>query len=248
MIEYKHYVYRHIRLDTNQVFYVGIGTQSSKITKYLRARNKTKRNEIWKKILNKSKDFKWEIVFESDDYEIIKNKEKELIALYGRRDLGIGTLINFTDGGEGRKGSQNRITPTYQIDLKGNIIKEWINIETICKELNIHRQSLYAVLNKKVWTCRNFIWVYKEKYNKTYVQEIVFKINKNKERVKNGLRKSGKIYQYDLDNNFINEFNSIKEASLKTNTRYSCICCCVNNINKREIANNFIWKKQKIAG
>jgi len=47
----------------------------------------------------------------------------ELIALYGRKDLGKGTLINFTDGGEGRKGSQNRITPTYQIDLEGNIAK-----------------------------------------------------------------------------------------------------------------------------
>ena len=61
-------------------------------------------------------------------------------------------------------------------------------------------------------------------------------------------RSCKKVYQYDLDNNFINEFSSIKEASLKTNTRYSCICCCVNNINKRKIANNFIWKKQKIAG
>ena len=237
------YVYTYTRLDKDEIFYVGIGSDFN----YKRAKNKSLRTDYFKKIINKSK-CRLDIVFDDLTWEEACLKEIELIALYGRRDLGIGTLINFTDGGEGRKGSQNRITPTYQIDLKGNIIKEWINIETICKELNIHRQSLYAVLNKKVWTCRNFIWVYKEKYNKTYVQEIVFKINKNKERVKNGLRKSGKIYQYDLDNNFINEFNSIKEASLKTNTRYSCICCCVNNINKREIANNFIWKKQKIAG
>lgn len=237
------YVYTYTRLDKNEIFYVGIGSDS----KYKRAKNLSLRTDYFKKIINKS-EYKLDIVFDDLTREEACLKEIELIALYGRKDLGIGTLINFTDGGEGRKGSQNRITPTYQIDLEGNIIKEWINIETICNELNIHRQSLYAVLNGKVWTCRDFIWVYKEKYNKTYVQEIVFKINKNKERVKNGLRKSGKIYQYDLDNNFINEFSSIKEASLKTNTRYSCICCCVNNINKRKIANNFIWKKQKIAG
>ncbi len=237
------YVYTYTRLDKNEIFYVGIGSDS----KYKRAKNLSLRTDYFKKIINKS-EYKLDIVFDDLTWEEACLKEIELIALYGRKDLGIGTLINFTDGGEGRKGSQNRITPTYQIDLEGNIIKEWINIETICNELNIHRQSLYAVLNGKVWTCRDFIWVYKEKYNKTYVQEIVFKINKNKERVKNGLRKSGKIYQYDLDNNFINEFSSIKEASLKTNTRYSCICCCVNNINKRKIANNFIWKKQKIAG
>ena len=237
------YVYTYTRLDKNEVFYVGIGSDS----KYKRAKNLSLRTDYFKKIINKSK-YKLDIVFDDLSWEEACLKEIELIALYGRKDLGKGSLINFTDGGEGRKGSQNKITPVYQIDLQGNIIKEWVNIETICKELNIHRQSLYAVLNKKVWTCRDFIWVYKEKYNKTYVQEVVFKINKNKERVKNGLRKSGKIYQYDLDNNFINEFSSIKEASLKTNTRYSCICCCVNNINKRKIANNSIWKKQKIAG
>ena len=224
------YVYTYTRLDKNEIFYVGIGSDS----KYKRAKNLSLRTDYFKKIINKS-EYKLDIVFDDLTWEEACLREIELIALYGRKDLGIGTLINFTDGGEGRKGSQNRITPTYQIDLEGNIIKEWINIETICNELNIHRQSLYAVLNGKVWTCRDFIWVYKEKYNKTYVQEIVFKINKNKERVKNGLRKSGKIYQYDLDNNFINEFSSIKEASLKTNTRYSCICCCVNNINKRKI-------------
>lgn len=237
------YVYTYTRLDKNEIFYVGIGSDS----KYKRAKNLSLRTDYFKKIINKS-EYKLDIVFDNLSWEDACLKEIELIALYGRKDLEKGNLVNFTDGGEGRKGSQNKITPVYQIDLQGNTIKEWVNIETICKELNIHRQSLYAVLNKKVWTCRDFIWVYKEKYNKTYVQEIVFKINKNKERVKNGLRKSGKIYQYDLDNNFINEFSSIKEASLKTNTRYSCICCCVNNINKRKIANNFIWKKQKIAG
>ncbi len=237
------YVYTYTRLDKNEIFYVGIGSDS----KYKRAKNLSLRTDYFKKIINKSK-YKLDIILDDLTWDEACLKEIELIALYGRKDLGTGNLVNFTDGGEGRKGSQNKITPVYQIDLQGNIIKEWVNIETICKELNIHRQSLYAVLNKKVWTCRDFIWVYKEKYNKTYVQEIVFKINKNKERVKNGLRKSGKIYQYDLDNNFINEFSSIKEASLKTNTRYSCICCCVNNINKRKIANNFIWKKQKIAG
>ena len=236
------YVYTYTRLDKNEIFYVGIGSDS----KYKRAKNLSLRTDYFKKIINKS-EYKLDIVFDDLTWEEACLKEIELIALYGRKDLGIGTLINFTDGGEGRKGSQNRITPTYQIDLEGNIIKEWINIETICNELNIHRQNLYAVLNGKVLTCNKFIWAYKEKYDKMYIQEIIFKINKNKKRLKNGLRKSGKIYQYDLDNNFINEFSSIKEASLKTNTRYSCICACVNNLNKRKIANNYIWKK-KIVG
>ena len=237
------YLYTYTRLDKNEIFYVGIGSDS----KYKRAKNLSLRTDYFKKIINKSK-YKLDIVFDNLSWEDACLKEIELIALYGRKDLGTGTLVNFTNGGEGRKGSQNKITPVYQIDLQGNTIKEWVNIETICKELKVFRNSIYNVLNGKVLTCKKCIWVYKEKYNKTHIDGIVFKINKNKERLKNGLRKSGKIYQYDLDNNFINEFSSIKEASLKTNTRYSCICCCVNNINKRKIANNFIWKKQKIAG
>ena len=173
------YVYTYTRLDKNEIFYVGIGSDS----KYKRAKNLSLRTDYFKKIINKS-EYKLDIVFDDLTWEEACLKEIELIALYGRKDLGIGTLINFTDGGEGRKGSQNRITPTYQIDLEGNIIKEWINIETICNELNIHRQSLYAVLNGKVWTCRDFIWVYKEKYNKPNVQKIVFKKNKNKQKEK----------------------------------------------------------------
>lgn len=238
------YVYTYTRLDKNEVFYVGIGSDS----KYKRAKNISLRTDYFKKIINKSK-YKLDIVFDNLSWEEACLKEIELVALYGRKDLKTGTLVNFTDGGEGRKGSQNKITPIYQINLQGTIIKEWVNVEIICNYFNINRHNLYAALNNKVFTCNKFIWCYKEKYNNSHIEDIVFKINKNKQRLKNGIAKeSGKIYQYDLDGNFINEFNSIKEASLKTNTRYSCICCCVNNTNKRKIANNFIWKKEKIAG
>lgn len=40
------YVYRHIRLDKNEVFYVGIGSDNK--GKYLRAHGKEKRNKYWK--------------------------------------------------------------------------------------------------------------------------------------------------------------------------------------------------------
>jgi hypothetical protein len=237
------YVYTYTRLDKNEVFYVGIGSD----TKYKRAKNLSLRTDYFKKIINKS-EYKLDIVFDGLSWDEACLKEIELISLYGRKDLKTGTLINFTNGGEGRLGSQNRITPVYQIDLEGNILKEWVNIEIICKELSIDRHNLYAALNNKVLTCSRFIWVYKKKYNKKHIEGIIYNVNKNKERMKNGLRKSGKIYQYDLNDNLINEFSSIKEASLKTKTRYSCICACVNNLNNRKIANNFIWKKQKIAG
>ena len=94
----KHYLYRHIRLDTNEVFYVGIGTKHKKW--YTRSYNKTNRNIFWKRVVEKT-DYEVEIVLESDDYDFIQQKEIEFIALYGRRNLGTGTLVNLTDGGEG---------------------------------------------------------------------------------------------------------------------------------------------------
>jgi ferredoxin-NADP reductase len=42
-----------------------------------------------------------QILFQDVSIEFAKEKEKELIALYGRLNLGTGTLCNLTDGGDG---------------------------------------------------------------------------------------------------------------------------------------------------
>ena len=100
-----YYLYRHIRLDKNEPFYVGIGTVSkterlsTDYRYFRRAFSVSRRNTIWKRIVEKT-DYEVEILLESDDYEFIKQKEIEFIALYGRKDLGKGSLANLTDGGE----------------------------------------------------------------------------------------------------------------------------------------------------
>lgn len=95
----KHYLYKHIRLDKNEVFYVGIGT-IQKNSSYKRAFSVFGRSSYWKRITSKT-DYKVEIILESNNFEFIKQKEIEFIKLYGRKDLGLGTLCNLTDGGEG---------------------------------------------------------------------------------------------------------------------------------------------------
>jgi len=107
-----HYCYRHIRPDTNVPFYIGIGVKNRKNpisfeSDYHRAFACVgKRRPLhWKRIFDKN-DGKIvvEIIYESSSREEIKNKEKEFIQLYGRVDLGTGSLINKTDGGDGGKG------------------------------------------------------------------------------------------------------------------------------------------------
>ena len=89
-------LYRHIRTDKQEVFYIGIGENES------RAYNKKNRTRVWKNTA--SKGYETEILFEDLAWEQAAEKEKEFIALYGRKDLGLGTLVNLTDGGEGTIG------------------------------------------------------------------------------------------------------------------------------------------------
>jgi len=106
-IENKYYLYRHIRLDKNEPFYIGIGTKYKKFhthkREYARAFQKRDRNQFWKFIVNKTK-YKIDIIFETNDYEIIKLKEIEFIKIYGRKNTNTGSLVNLTDGGEGNVG------------------------------------------------------------------------------------------------------------------------------------------------
>jgi hypothetical protein len=91
------YVYQHIRLDTNEVFYIGIGK-----TKY-RVFDKRSRNKYWHHIVNKA-GYSVEIIFGGITWEEACQKEKELIEYYGRKDLGLGQLVNMTEGGDGSVG------------------------------------------------------------------------------------------------------------------------------------------------
>lgn len=95
-------LYRHIRKDINLPFYVGVGIINNKTNsikkRYKRAYVNNGRNDIWNKITKKT-DYTVEIMLESDNKENIEMKEVEFIKLYGRIDLGTGSLCNFTDGG-----------------------------------------------------------------------------------------------------------------------------------------------------
>ena len=98
MNENNWYVYKHIRLDKNEPFYIGIGNKKN----FGRAFefSKDKRNEIWWKIYSKT-NISVEILYESLTKTDASLKEQELIKKYGRKDLNEGSLCNMTDGGDG---------------------------------------------------------------------------------------------------------------------------------------------------
>lgn len=103
------YLYRHIRLDKNEVFYIGIGSDSS----FERAKSKHGRNYHWNNVIKKTQ-YLVEIILHDIEESKLKNKEIEFIKLYGRRDLKLGTLVNLTDGGDGQLGN----SPSLEVRKK----------------------------------------------------------------------------------------------------------------------------------
>jgi hypothetical protein len=123
------YVYRHIRLDKNEPFYIGIGSDET----YKRAYWKFRNNRIWNSIINKTK-YEVEIMIYNLTWEEACNKEKEFIKLYGRKDTKTGILSNLTNGGEGTYGHilNEKSKKIISTKLKGRKL----NIETCIKMSN----------------------------------------------------------------------------------------------------------------
>jgi hypothetical protein len=135
-------VYKHIRLDTNEVFYVGIGKSEK------RAYDK-RRSSIWKSITNKTK-YDIQILRKDLSWGDACELEKILISHYGRRDLCLGTLVNMTDGGDGTIG----FTPTDEMNkkrsekLKGRIFTQE-HKDKISKALKGHKVSEKSLMALK---------------------------------------------------------------------------------------------------
>ena len=125
------YVYRHIRLDKNEPFYIGIGSDN----KFYRATEKSRRNKLWNDIVTKS-DYEVEILFNDLCWEEACKKEQEFIALYGRKNKNNGILVNLTDGGEGAFGvvmTQERKDKISKSQIGKKLSKQ--NRENISKAL-----------------------------------------------------------------------------------------------------------------
>jgi hypothetical protein len=91
------YVYKHIRKDTNEIFYIGIGKNKN------RKDSKYSRNTHWHNIVKKT-EFYSEIIEDNLTWEEACDREIFWIKCYGRKDLNEGQLVNMTNGGDGVNG------------------------------------------------------------------------------------------------------------------------------------------------
>lgn len=102
MSAYYVYIYRDPR-DGNPI-YVGLGKGKRAFKHWKKKAN----NIFFQNVLNKIRDLGLSPLIEFAaielSFEEAAKMERELIALYGRRDLGLGCLCNLTDGGDGCHG------------------------------------------------------------------------------------------------------------------------------------------------
>lgn len=157
------YVYRHIRLDTNQPFYIGVGTMPY----YGRAYSSKTRNKYWRNITLNT-PFRVDILLDNISREEAIEKEKEFIALYGRTDLKKGCLCNLTDGGDGVLGHPLSLENRYKLseNMKGkknHMFGKKQSAETIAK-----RAAKMTGFNNP-WYGKTFSAEYREKLSKAKV-------------------------------------------------------------------------------
>ena len=169
-------VYIHKRKDTNEVFYVGIGDEK-------RPYKKKGRNIHWQRIVQKH-GYDVHIIHTNLTWLNACEIEKKLISEYGRKDLGLGYLVNMTNGGEGafgrvvkdktRKQLSDLMTGRYTGEdnpFYGKTHSE----ETILKMLNTKKENPYTPTKE-----------HKDKWKKSYQEggyhpseEIINRISKN---------------------------------------------------------------------
>ena len=90
-------LYMHIRESDGGIFYMGIGCRD-------RSFDISSRSEWWKSTYNL---YGREVVIlqENLTWEQACDLERKMITFYGRRDKGLGPLVNMTDGGDGAQGA-----------------------------------------------------------------------------------------------------------------------------------------------
>jgi hypothetical protein len=213
------YLYRHIRTDDNQPFYIGIGEDiTGKEGVFKRAHELTNRNKHWQNIVNKT-EYKIEIILDDLSWIEACSKEIEFISLYGRSDLNKGPLVNLTDGGEGKKGT---------IDTLETRLKKSISAQ----KPKSTSWKISQSLSRKGKPRGILPWLIDNHERSEKIRQS--KINKP------SLKKL-KVLQFDKNMNFLQEFPSITEASKFVNiSNQSAVCECCQG--KRKSAYGFIWK------
>jgi group I intron endonuclease len=254
------FIYDDIELEY-EPFYVGKGTGNRIKSSLYDRESPFKVNKI-----NKIKNSGGEII-SIKLYENLENiesleLEKFIIDKIGRRDLGLGTLVNQTDGGDGRLTSPHSEATKRKISetKKSQNLSTPLTEETKNKLREINKGDKNPMFGKthtdkiKEDQSNRVLGHNHPMFGKKHTDETILKIRENRNLSVNQEeinrlskeRNSKVILQYDLKNYFIKEYESIKVASLETGLSESLIGKTCRGIVKNPRKFIFKFKENNI--
>lgn len=158
--------------------------------------------------------FKWEQIDTATTTDELAKKEKEYILEYNSKEEGYNS-----DGGGGIQKT------VYQYDtITGKLINKYSNLTDAGNVINITKQHLSNVCLSVNKYYRGFYWSY------DFVEKFIsLKDNRKK-----------KVYQYNIQGEFIKEYNSVSEASKQSGCNKSSIAKVCRK--ERKSSGGFKWE------
>lgn len=186
--------------------------------------------------------------FDAHDFDIIEScpinklneRERYWQDYYEVLKYGLNCTLTKTETKSGtcseltkkRKSEAAPTHPIKQYNLNGNFVRDWNRIIDVEKELGIANQTITSCCKGRKDSAGGFIWRY---------QDSPVEMLKNIKSVKS-IKYGIPVLQYDLEGNFIKEWNSIKEASIKLKIDLATICNVCKNNGKAKTAGGYKWK------
>lgn len=218
------YIYKVTNILNNKI-YIG-KTNDFKKRKLEHTRYDINDNSYFHKALKKYglESFKWEIIDKSNSLKNINNLEKYYIKKFNSyKPIG----YNMTKGGDG--GSMWNAQPIVCLTLIGEYVARYDSAG--------EAEKIDGYNNSKVLKCcKNISKTHK---GKLFMFEDDYLKNGAKKYIKPRSSCMKRVIQCDMNGNFINKFNSVKEASEKTGTRRTTLSSVLTNNYKS--ANGFIF-------
>ena len=225
-----YYVYQ-VANNKNQKLYIG---QTTNLDRRIRAHfsdNRTYNQYFKKALIEIGKDnFTFSILKECKTrQEALSYEAYYIIKLNTLYPNGYNQTLSKINGDYAISSNSKQVCV---FNLKGRYITTYQTIEMASSKLGINQSDISAVCRKRVGRAG--------KYQFSYIEDRENVENKPYVRPKSVRRK--KVYQYDRQGNYINEYDSLESASKLTGTRRTCISIC---LDKYGTANNFIWTTKK---
>ena len=253
------YIYRKQILVTGKYY---IGKHNGKKKSYLGS-GTDYLEDVKKFVKNRKKDIITDILEYVED--ISKLNERETYWLqnfdaannplyYNRSNISHGCHITNDKTKKLQSLSSPKRKKILQYSLEGIFIKEWKCMADVTREYNINTGDLTTTCQGKQKSAGGFQWKYYEinypknippyiKYSPTEShKQIISKkltgITKTKEQKKHRFKP---ILQYDLNGNFIKEFEYIREVFKELNIKEGTLSSCLHKVNGQKTAGGFQW-------